>query len=155
VTFFTSSNQFNNYLAYSEAVLGDFSFCFSLSFMNLCVFYLLVDPMATRSEFISSFSTLNSPMTSINFNGKNYIYWARSVEIFLRGQGLSDHLSSNTPKSSSITTAFARDMTSSDSSTTSITSAILEGLWDWEDNLIMSPMISSIDPSIGITLIDL
>jgi hypothetical protein len=40
--------------------------------------------MASRSKFISSLSTVDSPMTSIEFNCKNYIYWAWSVEVLLR-----------------------------------------------------------------------
>lgn len=30
-------------------------------------------------------------MTSVKFNGKNEIYWLRSVEVFLRRKGLFDH----------------------------------------------------------------
>lgn len=85
--------------------------------------------MATKSDLVSSSTT---SMTLIKFIGGSYIYWARSVEMFLRGKGLSDHLISDKSKSG-------------DSSSP----------WDQEDNQIMSLMLNSIEPNIGAPLLDL
>jgi hypothetical protein len=43
---------------------------FALKFHSCCLI-----TMAARSEFISSLSTVDSPLTSTKFNGNNYIYW--------------------------------------------------------------------------------
>jgi hypothetical protein len=51
----------------------------------------------TKSDLTTSASMGNAPMTSVKLNGKNYIYWARSVEVFLRGKGLYNHLQSGKP----------------------------------------------------------
>jgi hypothetical protein len=67
----------------------------------------------------------NAPMTSVKLTGKNYVYWARSVEVFLRGKGLYTHLQSGKPS----------DSTSS-------------SLWDQEDNQIISLMLNSVEPHI-------
>lgn len=68
----------------------------------------------------------NIPLTSVKLNGKNYVYWARSVEVSLRGKGLYTHLQSGKP---------------TDSTSTS--------LWDQEDNHIISLMLNSVEPHIG------
>ena len=72
-------------------------------------------------------------MTSVKFNRNNSIYWASNIyagEVFLRGKGLYDHLVSEKPRKT-------------DSSS----------LWEQEDNQIMSLMLTSIEPSIGSTLL--
>jgi hypothetical protein len=56
-----------------------FSTIFSLSFTYCWVF---MGSMATKSDLVPS-STFNAPMTPIKFNRKKYIYWVRSVEMFL------------------------------------------------------------------------
>ncbi|CAK9142551.1 unnamed protein product [Ilex paraguariensis] len=37
-------------------------------------------------------------LASVKFNKKNSIYWARFVEVCLRGKGLNDHLVSEKPR---------------------------------------------------------
>jgi hypothetical protein len=56
-------------------------------------------------------------MAFIKFNGKNYIYWPWSVEIFLRGKSFFDHLLYQVI----LSVASASDATSLDTSTTSAT----------------------------------
>lgn len=48
--------------------------------------------MATKSDLIPYASLATAPMTSVKLNGKNYVYWSHSVEVFLRGKGLYSHL---------------------------------------------------------------
>lgn len=36
--------------------------------------------MAAKSEVVTSASMFNAVMTSVKFNEKNYVYWAKSVE---------------------------------------------------------------------------
>lgn len=90
-------------------------------------------------------------MTSTKFNGKNYIYWALSVEIFLRGKGLFNHLLYDKASSS----ASISDTASSDGSNIIPTTVASTSLWHQEDNLIMSLVLSSIEPNIGVTLMHL
>lgn len=80
----------------------------------------------TKSDIPTSASMGNIPLTSVKLNGKNYVYWARSVEVSLRGKGLYTHLQSGKP---------------TDSTSTS--------LWDQEDNQIISLMLNSVEPHIG------
>lgn len=87
---------------------------------------------------------------SIKFNGKNYIYWAWSVEVFLRGKWLFDLLYVKPS-----TSTYVSDATSLDDLSTFNISIISTNLWDQEDNLIMSLMLSSIKPNIGVNLMHL
>jgi hypothetical protein len=90
-------------------------------------------------------------MTSPKFNGKKYIYWVHSVEIVLRGKGLFNHLLYDKALSS----ASVSDTTSSDGSNIIPTTVASKSLWHQEDNLIMSLMLSSIKPNIGVSLMHL
>ena len=82
--------------------------------------------MAPPSDLITSASMGPAPMTLMKLNGKNYVYWSRSVEVYLRGKGLFSHLESGqTPDNSS------------------------KSLWDQADNQIISLMLNSIEPHIG------
>lgn len=67
----------------------------------------------------------------------------------MRGKKLFDHLLFDKLTSST------SDTTSDDKSTTSTTSVVSASMWDQEDNLIVSLMIASREPSIGITLVHL
>jgi hypothetical protein len=80
----------------------------------------------TKLDLPTSSTLSNAPMTSVKLNGKNYVYWARSVEVFLKGKGLYTHLQSC--KSSDPTTA---------------------NLWDQEDNQIISLILNNVEPHIG------
>jgi hypothetical protein len=82
--------------------------------------------MATKSNLITSASMVNALMMSMKLNGKNYVYWARSVEVFLIGKGLYHHFMSEKPSKFNST-----------------------GLWDQEDNQIISLMLNSIEPHVG------
>jgi hypothetical protein len=44
---------------------------------------------------------VNASMTYVKLNGKNYVSWVQSVEAFLKGKGLYDHLSSDKPQNTS------------------------------------------------------
>jgi hypothetical protein len=65
--------------------------------------------MATKSDLISSASLVNAPMTSVKLNGKNYVYWARFVKVFLRGKGTYHHLTLGKPSNSSSTSLWRQD----------------------------------------------
>jgi hypothetical protein len=82
--------------------------------------------MAPKSNIIPTATMGNTPMTCVKLNGKNYVYWARSVEIFLKGKGLYDHLTSGKPSEASSNSR-----------------------WDQEDNQIISLMLNSVEPHIG------
>jgi hypothetical protein len=85
------------------------------------VCFCVVEIIATKPET----SLVNAPMTLVKLNGKNLIYWARSVEVFLKGKGLFIHLISGMPK----------DYTPS--------------LREQEDNQIISLTLNSIESHIG------
>ena len=70
-------------------------------------------------------SLVNAHMTHVKLNGKNYIYWARSIEVFLKGKGLFTHL----------ILGMTKDITPSP--------------WEQEDNQIISFMLNSIESHIG------
>jgi hypothetical protein len=57
--------------------------------------------MATESNIIPTAVMGNTLMTYVKLNGKNYVYWAQLVEIFLKGKGLYDHLTSGKPSEDS------------------------------------------------------
>jgi hypothetical protein len=40
--------------------------------------------MASKSDLITSALMINAPMTYVKLNGENYVYWARSVDVFLK-----------------------------------------------------------------------
>jgi hypothetical protein len=82
--------------------------------------------MAPNPDLITSASMVPAPMTHVKLNGKNYVYWSRSVEVYLRGKGLYSHLQLETPPENSSTS-----------------------LWDQADNQIISLMLNSIEPHIG------
>ena len=83
--------------------------------------------MATKPET----PLVNATMTHVKLNGKNYIYWAWSVEVFLKGKDLFTCLISGMPK----------DTTPS--------------LWEQEDNKIISLMLNNIESHIGSSCINL
>ncbi|XP_042946557.1 uncharacterized protein LOC122279793 isoform X1 [Carya illinoinensis] len=88
--------------------------------------------MANKFESMSLAPNINMPMTSVKLNGKNYMLWSRSVEMFLKGKGLRrTHLIDPIPASTSPT--FAQ--------------------WEQEDAQILSLMLTSIEPSICSSLI--
>jgi hypothetical protein len=60
--------------------------------------------MATKYDLISP-----APTTYVKLNGKNYVYWARSMEEFLRGKGLNHHLHSGKPLDSSSTSLWDQE----------------------------------------------
>jgi hypothetical protein len=62
--------------------------------------------MATKSDIVPSTSLVNALMTTVTLNGKNYIYQARSVEVFLKGNGLFNHLTSDKPKDENVTSLW-------------------------------------------------
>jgi hypothetical protein len=62
--------------------------------------------MAPNPYLITSASMVPAPMTHVKLNGKNYVYWSRSVEIYLRGKGLYSHLQLETPPENSSTTLW-------------------------------------------------
>jgi hypothetical protein len=76
-------------------------------------------------------------MTNMKLNRKNYSYWARSVEVFLKDRGLFPHLTSSKPK------GIAPSLTSGKPE------GIAPSLWEQEDNQIISLMLNSIDSHIG------
>jgi hypothetical protein len=47
--------------------------------------------MAPPSDLIASASMGPAPMTLVKLSGKNYVYWSRYVEVYLRGKGLFSH----------------------------------------------------------------
>jgi hypothetical protein len=82
--------------------------------------------MAPNSDLITSTSMGPATMTLVKLNGKNYGYWSRSVEVYLRGKGLYSHLESGQPPENSN-----------------------KSHWDQADNQIISLMLNSIEPHIG------
>ena len=44
--------------------------------------FLVVEIMAVKPQTF----LVNAPMTHVKLNGKNYSYWARSIEDFLKGK---------------------------------------------------------------------
>ena len=51
----------------------------------------LVEVMVTKTET----PLVNAPMTQVKLNGKNYVYWAWFVKVFLKGKGLSNSIESH------------------------------------------------------------
>jgi uncharacterized membrane protein YeiB len=82
--------------------------------------------MASNSNLITFAFVGPALMTLVKLNGKNYVYWLLSVEVYLCGKGLYSHLESGKP--------FENSSTSS---------------WDQADNQIVSLMLNSIEPHIG------
>ncbi|KAG2720948.1 hypothetical protein I3760_02G058300 [Carya illinoinensis] len=88
--------------------------------------------MATKFESMSLAPNISMPMISVKLNGKNYMLWSRSVEMFLKGKGLRrTHLIDPIPASTSSTFAQCEQ----------------------EDAQILSLMLTSIEPSICSSLI--
>ncbi|KAF5452519.1 hypothetical protein F2P56_027505 [Juglans regia] len=88
--------------------------------------------MTTKFESMSLAPNISMPMTSVKLNGKNYMLWSKSVEVFLKGKGLCrTHLIDPMPNSASST--FAQ--------------------WEQEDAQILSLMLTSIEPNICTSLI--
>ena len=98
-------------------------------------------------------AALNSRMPSIKFNCKNYNFLGPISRVFLGGNGLFDHVVFDKPTSPAF--ASYTNTTSSISLMTYTSSVVSTSLWNQEVNLIMSLMISSIEPCIGITLMHL
>jgi hypothetical protein len=100
-----------------------FSGCYSSYLVYFCrgVFgFFVVEIMVVKPET----SLVNAPMTYVK-NGKNYSYWARSVEVFFKGKGWFPHLTSCNPE------------------------GIAPSLWEHEDNQIISFILNSIESHIG------
>lgn len=53
--------------------------------------------MATKLDIVPSAPLVIAPMTFVKLNGKNYVYWVWSVEVFLKGKCLYDHLTLDKP----------------------------------------------------------
>ncbi|KAG2670262.1 hypothetical protein I3760_14G077600 [Carya illinoinensis] len=87
--------------------------------------------MEAKFESLSIAPNVNMPMTTVKLNGKNYILWSKSVEMFLKGKGLRrTHLVDSMLESTSST--FAQ--------------------WEQEDAQICSLMLTSIEPNICASL---
>jgi hypothetical protein len=74
-----------------------FSGCYSSYLVYLCggvIGFFVVEIMTAKPET----SLINAPMTYVKLNGKNYSYWARSVEVFLKSKGWFPHLTSGKPE---------------------------------------------------------
>lgn len=61
--------------------------------------------MSTKIKSLSLTSSFNMPMTSVKLNGKNNVFWLKSVEVCLKGKGLSSHLVYTKPNPTSPTFA--------------------------------------------------
>ncbi|KAG2702423.1 hypothetical protein I3760_06G089200 [Carya illinoinensis] len=83
--------------------------------------------MAAKFESLFIAPNINMPMITVKLNGKNYILWSKSVEMFLKGKDLRrTHLVDPMPNSTSST--FAQ--------------------WEQEDGQICSLMLAGIEPNI-------
>ncbi|KAG2704847.1 hypothetical protein I3760_05G025500 [Carya illinoinensis] len=88
--------------------------------------------MEAKFESLSIAPNVNMPMTTVKLNGKNYILWSKSVEMFLKGKGIRrTHLVDSMSESTSST--FAQ--------------------WEQEDTQICSLMLTSIEPNICTSLV--
>lgn len=65
--------------------------------------------MAAELDIIPLAPLVDAPMTFVRLNGKNYVYWSRSVEVFLEGKGLYDHLILDKPQNTSSTSLWEQE----------------------------------------------
>lgn len=80
---------------------------------------------------VPSTAMFNGPITSVKFNGTNYVLWSRSVQVFLKGRGLKKYLVDTKP--------------------TEGTSGY--DAWEQTDALIISLLLNSIEANISSTLL--
>lgn len=59
--------------------------------------------MITKFEALPITLNFNIPMILMKLNGKNYVLWSKSFEIFLKGKGLLSYLIDSNPDATNST----------------------------------------------------